>query len=72
MSIPKLTLDTNLLIELWKHQKKARVVKSLIKLANDGKVDLIVTRRITDDIPKPELSLKLNELPELLTFIKVS
>jgi hypothetical protein len=42
------------------------IVESLLNLAKLGKVDLAVTRRIRQDIPKPELSNKLNELPELL------
>ncbi len=65
MSIPKLTLDTNLLIEYWKRQKKMDIVESLLELAKLGKVDLAVTRRIRQDIPKPELSNRLNDLPEL-------
>ena len=65
MDIPKLTLDTNLLIEYWKRQKKMDIVENLLELAKLGKVDLAVTRRIRQDIPKPELSNRLNDLPEL-------
>ncbi|HCK67135.1 MAG TPA: hypothetical protein DHW49_12800 [Anaerolineae bacterium] len=65
MFIPKLTLDTNLLIEYWKQRKKTGTVESLLELAKLGKVDLAVTRRIRQDIPFPALSERLNELPEL-------
>ena len=65
MTVPKLTLDTNLLIEYWKRQKKMDTVENLLELAKFGKVDLAVTRRIRQDIPRPALSEKLNDLPEL-------
>jgi hypothetical protein len=65
MAIPKLTLDTSVLVEYWKQQKKMDVVEKLLELAKLGKVDLAVTRRIRQDIPKPKLSNKLNDLPEL-------
>jgi hypothetical protein len=41
------------------------IVENLLELAKLGKVDLAVTRRIRQDIPKPELSNRLNDLPEL-------
>jgi len=63
--IPKLTLDTNLLLEYWKKQDKRNVVKRLLLLAEQGKVDLAVSARIHEDIPYPPLAEKLNELPEL-------
>jgi hypothetical protein len=65
MAIPKLTLDTNLLISYWKRREKWDIVENLLELAKLGKVDLAVTRRIRQDIPRPELSNRLNELPEL-------
>jgi hypothetical protein len=65
MAVPKLTLDTNLLIEYWKRRKKMDTVENLLELARLGKVDLAVTRRIRQDIPRPVLSERLNDLPEL-------
>ena len=65
MSIPKLTLDTNLLIDYWKQREKMDIVETLLELAKLGKVDLAVTRRIRQDIPRPVLSDRLNDLPEL-------
>lgn len=41
------------------------IVENLRELAKPGKVDLAVTRRIRHDIPKPDLSNRLNDLPEL-------
>lgn len=65
MAIPKLTLDTNVLTEYWKRREKWEIVENLLELAKLGKVDMAVTRRIRQDIPKPELSNRLNDLPEL-------
>jgi hypothetical protein len=70
MTIPKLTLDTNLLYRYWKPQnekdkEKKILVEKLLNLAKLGKVDLAVTRRIRQDIPKPPLSDRLKDLPEL-------
>ncbi len=65
MTIPKLTLDTNLLIEYWKQQEKMDIVANLLELAKLGEVDLAVTARIREDIPRPPLSNNLNKLPEL-------
>lgn len=62
---PKLTLDTNLLLEYWKQQDKREIVKKLLLLAEQGKIDLAVTARVHEDIPQPPLAEKLNELPEL-------
>jgi len=65
MSVPKLTLDTNLLHEHWKERDKADVVEKLLRLAKHGKVELAVTARVREDIPRPPLADELNELPEL-------
>ena len=62
---PQLTLDTNLLMELWKRQSKTRVVEGLIKLAVEKNIDLAVTARIREDVPRPPLSSMLNRLSEL-------
>ena len=62
MPTPKLTLDTNLLQELWKDRAKADSVLELISLAEQGKVDLAVTARIREDIPNEPLKSKLDEL----------
>jgi len=63
--MPRLTLDTNLLQEYWKKQAKHNTVKKLLLLAEQGKVDLAVTARIHEDIPKPLLMNRIDELPEL-------
>jgi len=65
MNIPKLTLDTNLLLEYWKQQKRMDVTEKLLSLARLGKIDLAVTARIREDIPRPPLADRINELPEL-------
>ena len=65
MNIPRLTLDTNLLLEYWKNQAKRKAMERLLLLAKEGKVDLAVTARIREDIPQLPLAQKLNELQEL-------
>ena len=59
------TLDTNLLLEYWKEQPKAAVVERLLDLAQNGQLDLAVTSRISADVPRPPLSERINDLPEL-------
>jgi len=65
MNIPRLTLDTNLLLEYWKNQAKRKAVEKLLLLAKEGKADLAVTARIREDVPLSPLAQKLDELPEL-------
>ena len=65
MSLPTLTLDTNLLHEYWKQRDKVGCVEKLLLLARQGRVDLAVTARVHEDIPSPPLSRKLSELPQL-------
>ena len=52
MTIPKLTLDTNLLHTYWKRRDKVEVVERLLSLARQAKVDLAVTARVREDIPR--------------------
>jgi hypothetical protein len=65
MNIPTLTLDTNLLLEYWKHQDRIDIVERLLELAKQDKVDLAVTARIREDIPHPPLADNLNNLAEM-------
>ena len=61
----KVTLDTNILQEYWKKQANVRVVEKVLKLAENGELDLAVTTRISEDITHPPLSNHINQLPEL-------
>ncbi|MHB8620718.1 MAG: hypothetical protein ACYDAG_14295 [Chloroflexota bacterium] len=65
MNIDKLTLDTNVLQELWSNRDRKQAVEQLLQLAHQGAVELMVTRRIRDDIPHEPLASRLQELPEL-------
>ncbi len=65
MSIPSVTLDTNLLHEYWKQRHKSEIVERLLLLAKEAKIDLAVTARVHEDIPRPPLAKRLNELQEL-------
>lgn len=64
MNIPRLTLDTNLLLEYWKNQAKRKTVEKLLLLAKEGKADLAVTARIREDVLLSPLAQNLDELPE--------
>ena len=59
------TLDTSGMQELWKQQERVAVVETLLDLAKDGLIDLAVTRRIYEDIPRPPLAYRISRLPEL-------
>ena len=61
----RLTLDTNLLQEYWREQEKRDVVVRLLELAEAGRVELVVTNRIADDIPGGPLADRIRELPDL-------
>ena len=65
MEIHRLTLDTNILREFWDKRSKYKLIKKLLALADEGKVDLAVTARIRDDIPRIPLSERINNLPLL-------
>ena len=59
------TIDTNILQELWRNQDKSEIVKDLLTLSDKGRLDLAVTTRIEYDIPLPPLSERFDELPVL-------
>jgi len=61
----RLTLDTNLLLEYWKDQPKRDVVDRILELARDGLVELAVTARIREDVPRDPLASEIDRLPEL-------
>lgn len=65
MDIPRLTLDTSVILEYFKKQDKCEYVEQLLDLAEQHKIDLAVTARIHEDIPRDPLAKRLNELPEL-------
>lgn len=65
MAGTQVTLDTNLLLEYWKDQNKRAVVENLIELSRSGQVDLAVTARIREDVPRQPLSDNLNRLADL-------
>lgn len=59
------TLDTNILQELWRNQHKSDIVASLLALSDAGRLDLAVTTRIDYDIPNEPLSERIDELPAI-------
>ena len=72
MSIPKLTLDTNVLLAHWKQEPNWQVVEKLADL-NDKKVlELGVTARIREDIFKPPKSTQLTGRLNHLDIIEMA
>lgn len=65
LKLPTVTLDTNVVRELWDERLRAEHVKKLLRLGEAREIDLAVTRRIQDDIPRPPLANKINDLPTL-------
>ena len=66
MSIPKLTLDTSVLLAHWKQEPNWQIVEKLVHLNDKKVVELGVTARIREDISKPpkstQLTGRLNDL----------
>lgn len=62
---PTVTLDTNIVREWWGNRAKVEHVEKLLELGKEFEIDLAVTRRIHDDIRKPPLVNKINDLPNL-------
>ncbi len=65
VKLTSVTLDTNVLMEWWKEQKKVEVVENLLTMGEQFEIDLAVTSRIRDDVFRPPLSDRINELPSL-------
>ena len=63
--VPSVTLDTSVIVEYFEKRGKVMVVENLLELAQSGELDLCVTGRIREDIPRQPLSERINELPEL-------
>jgi hypothetical protein len=64
-AVTSVTLDTNVVVEYLEKRSKVAVVESLLELAQSGLLDLCVTGRIREDIPRQPLSERINGLPEL-------
>ena len=63
--IPSVTLDSSVVVEYLEKRKKAKVVERLLGLAQNEQLDLRVTGRIREDIPRQPLCERINDLPEL-------
>jgi hypothetical protein len=65
--VQKLTLDTNLLHELWKGREKQAAVEALLTLADQGQAELAVTGVVDLDVGPGWLDLddRLHQLPTL-------
>lgn len=61
----RITLDSNVVLELMKQQRKAHVVEQLLEQSRTGVIELAVTACIREDIPRDPLASRLSELPEL-------
>ena len=65
IKLPTVTLDTNVVREWWEEQRNAEHVKKLLDLSENLQIDLAVTGRIRNDIPRPPLAERIDELPNL-------
>jgi len=61
----RLTLDTSLLLEYWKRQERKDATEALLDLAHHGDVELAVTARIREDVPRDPLASEIDKLPEI-------
>ena len=61
----RVTLDTSVLLEYWKDQKKRAVVERLLAFAEERDIDLAITARVEEDIPDEPLASKVNALAEI-------
>lgn len=59
------TLDTSVLLEYWKQQEKESVVEILLQRAQGGALELAISARVREDVPRPPLAGRINELPLL-------
>ena len=63
--VTTVTLDTNLVQELWWERDNAALVEQILALGQSGNIELAITNRIYADIPRPPLSDRIQELPTL-------
>jgi hypothetical protein len=63
--VETITLDTMLLQDYWKRRPRKDVIKRLIELAGEDRVDLAVTARIREDVPDEQLANEIDNLSEL-------
>jgi hypothetical protein len=61
----ELSLDTNLIMEYWQNRANVEVIEELLRLSDEGQIDLAVTSRIREDIPRSPLSDRMNQLHEI-------
>ena len=63
--IPTVTLDTSVIFDYWKQGNTATIVEALLLLASKRRLSLRVSRRIREDVPRPPLAAKIDDLPKL-------
>jgi hypothetical protein len=64
-AVTRVTLDTDVIRDYWERRPGWEDVEKLLDLAAAGEIELAVTERIHDDIPRPPLSERIGELPTL-------
>ena len=62
--LPTLTLDTNVVTELWERQSKQEFVQRLIDTAKMESISMRVTGRIDEDVPRLPRAEKIADLPD--------
>jgi hypothetical protein len=61
----KLTLDTDVIRDIWDDDARRTHIDALLVLRELGTIDLAVTRHIEEDIPRAPLAERIAELPTL-------
>lgn len=64
LMVDRLTLDTDVIRRWFDQDARVEAVRELIELS-DGLIELAVTATVHQDVPRPPLSDRLSELPEL-------
>lgn len=63
--VDRLTLDTDVIRRWFDQDARVEAVRELIELSDRGLIELAVTATVHQDVPRPPLSDRLSELPEL-------
>lgn len=65
LMVDRLTLDTDVIRRWFDQDARVEAVRELIELSDRGLIELAVTATVHQDVPRPPLSDRLSELPEL-------
>jgi hypothetical protein len=61
----KITLDTNLIRDIWDDRPGREEMTALLEIAEAGAIELMISRRVEQDIPRSPLADKIESIPQL-------